>query len=583
MRRMICTIAVSIIFSISGICQQKEEMRRITAFSGVETEEELSEEEVERFVYMMRHPLKINLLSRSRLLTSGLFTGYQVASMLDYIKRNGEILSFAELSSLDGFSRQYVDLLRPFISLDRSSEPLSRTSLSKMIYNELSIRGGYRYSSDDHQWQYGLKYGIDVGRRFEASLGLSRGISEKSPAPSALTLSASYEFRRMDARLVVGDFNARFGQGLIMWNGGFMNSLTSPSGFMKRPSGLSSTRSFTGSVANTGVGSEFAIGQFIVSAAVAFPGLKSALLRPGKYDLSTIYVHPILNARWCGRSGTVGFTNIAQWACDPSLKPSAAMSSLDAAFCIKGVNLFSEIACDWKEKKVSFIAGTDCSPMESLRLASLVSWSQGEQWKVALSGSLMLGKKRKHSLVFSSEVIPYLIPKDKSETLSTQVKSQVSWTWSILDHLNLRIRISDRFRTWGQPHRSEIRTELEAPLGQFGINARMSLLKCRTLALLGHFDAFYKPSGISCHLRLGLFRIDHWDDRIYVYEYDAPGTFNVPAYSGRGVWTAAVCSIAVRRFLKLYFRTSYIAYPFMSAEDKKPGRAELKIQTVFRF
>ena len=151
MWRVILIVSVSLIFSLSGMCQQAMEIDRIEAFLGVASDEDLSAEEVERFVDLMRRPLKINLMSRSRLLASGLFTEYQVASILDYRSRHGDILSMAEFSCVDGFNQQYVDLLRPFISLESSLNPLSSASSTSAIHNELSLRGGYRYSSDNHQ------------------------------------------------------------------------------------------------------------------------------------------------------------------------------------------------------------------------------------------------------------------------------------------------------------------------------------------------------------------------------------------------------------------------------------------------
>jgi hypothetical protein len=100
---------------------------------------------------------------------------------------------------------------------------------------------------------------------------------------------------------------------------------------------------------------------------------------------------------------------------------------------------------------------------------------------------------------------------------------------------------------------------------------------------LAYVDASYKTATITLHLRAGAFCVDNWDDRIYVYEYDAPGSFNVPAYYGRGVWTASVLSWKLSRAVRLYVRGCYISYPFMSVEKKKPGKAELKLQTIFKF
>jgi hypothetical protein len=57
----------------------------------------------------------------------------------------------------------------------------------------------------------------------------------------------------------------------------------------------------------------------------------------------------------------------------------------------------------------------------------------------------------------------------------------------------------------------------------------------------------------------------------------------VPAYYGRGLWTALILSARISEELKLYLRSSYTAYPFMPQEKRKPGKAELELQSVFSF
>jgi hypothetical protein len=83
------------------------------------------------------------------------------------------------------------------------------------------------------------------------------------------------------------------------------------------------------------------------------------------------------------------------------------------------------------------------------------------------------------------------------------------------------------------------------------------------------------------YLRQGAFIVDHWDDRIYAYERDAPGCFNSPAFYGRGVWTSFMASFKFSRWCKLYLRAGYTSYPFM--KENKPGKAELRFQSVFDF
>ena len=73
--------------------------------------------------------------------------------------------------------------------------------------------------------------------------------------------------------------------------------------------------------------------------------------------------------------------------------------------------------------------------------------------------------------------------------------------------------------------------------------------------------------------RLGCYMVDNWDDRIYVYERDAPANFNVPAYYGRGLWTSLYVSYKPVTWCRLYVRGAY----------KKPGNAELKLYSVLEF
>ena len=80
------------------------------------------------------------------------------------------------------------------------------------------------------------------------------------------------------------------------------------------------------------------------------------------------------------------------------------------------------------------------------------------------------------------------------------------------------------------------------------------------------------------YLKQGFFVVDKWDDRIYSYERDAPGNYNVPAFYGRGVWTSATASWKFARWGKLYVRAAFTSYPFM--KEEKPGKAELKLQCV---
>ena len=63
----------------------------------------------------------------------------------------------------------------------------------------------------------------------------------------------------------------------------------------------------------------------------------------------------------------------------------------------------------------------------------------------------------------------------------------------------------------------------------------------------GYMKEIGKDCSVSVYMRGEFYRIENWDDRIYVYERDAPGTFNVPAYYGKGNNLSLVAAVKYKR------------------------------------
>lgn len=188
-----------------------------------------------------------------------------------------------------------------------------------------------------------------------------------------------------------------------------------------------------------------------------------------------------------------------------------------------------------------------------------------------------------HRLVLTADAAHFPLPKKDDRGGSIQVKGLLTWEWKALTCLTVKVRAQERFRTWGMPFRTDIRTDVVAESGCFSSTLRLNALNCAGLGLLSYIEVGCKRQKYSVFLRQGFFKIDDWQDRIYVYERDAPGSFNVPAYYGRGLWTAVTGSARLSRWGKLYLRAAYTSYAFMRQEVKKPGRAELKVHFVSSF
>ena len=311
-----------------------------------------------------------------------------------------------------------------------------------------------------------------------------------------------------------------------------------------------------------------------VSAVIAFPGLKSAVSAPDK-----LQIMPAVNVAWRGRNGQISLTGLA---CVPfRTGEKQYLTGLDAAFCLNGVNVFGEISADWVKRRVKVLAGTRFKAGEHLDLAVQARGFQGDQYGLAAGGEFLFREKVRGYFVLDATGFP--VPKEEDDVFSLQLKPQLSLELTFGPQWLLKVRVSERFRTWGLPLRSDIRADLACNLSPFTLLMRLNMLSCDSVGCLSYVEGGYSSGRLRIHLRQGFFIIDDWDDRIYVYERDAPGSFNVPAMYGRGLWTSAVAGIDLMRRMRLYLRAAYTAYPFMEPEKKKPGRAELKIQTVFRF
>ena len=536
--------------------QRPSEEEAVLRVLGVMQIEDADAEDVERLTDLLRHPVRINAAGRRDLEAAGLFTPFQIASLLDYRERHGDIMSLTELSSVDGFTSQTAGPLQAFLTFDSGS--LAQKA-RQQFKGEINARTVIKLTEgDEREWKYALKGKLI----FRDALSLSF-----SPFSHSASLSWNYGA----GSVVLGDFNARFGQGLCLWNTSVIGGLASPSSYMRRASGISTSYSFSAANAMTGVAGNLSLGKWCMSGLVHFPSLK-------KSDVS--HLNPAVNLTRYFSFGHVGFTasgSLSDIDSRDFMIPLLRMSG-DASFCFRGVNVFGEAMYDVVGMAPAVVVGVESPAGEYAAVASLVRYiplSDQHCWAASLES-----KRERHSLLTSVESIYHPSGKTLSEGRAVQLKGQVKWRWNLCRWLSSELRVTERFRSWGTAYRTDARIDLMADVGPLQIASRFNMLMCRDIGLLGYVEAQYKGgAGLKAYLRQGIFCIDNWDDRIYVYERDAPGNFNVPAYYGRGIWTSGYLSWRFARWGSLYARASYVAYPMMG-EKKKPGKAELKLQCV---
>ena len=176
-----------------------------------------------------------------------------------------------------------------------------------------------------------------------------------------------------------------------------------------------------------------------------------------------------------------------------------------------------------------------------------------------------------------------LLPLPGEDPRRLQVRVYGTWQWQLSPLWALELRLTERYRSY-EPSRTSLRADLRLGSGPW-----LSVLRLEAVhsgrwgnvvqavvveqgnvtnsnwGALGYLEGGYKGERLSAYLRLTGFSVSDWAARIYCYERDAPGTFSVPAYSGRGIAVSAYGGWK-HRFprwftLKIYLRAAFTWRP----------------------
>ena len=564
--------------------QSSEHVGSILTILGASSEEELDEQEIERFQHYLAHPLEINIASRSRLLSSGLLSQYQVASLEDYRSRCGDVLSFTELSAIEGFGEDYVSAVRPFLSLRSRSLPGEPATDSLTIRQDILARAGLKGDN----YNYGAKYKLSFGEAASASL---------AARPSSWSFNVTVAGKRHLGKAVFGDYNLRVGQGLSLWSGMSLSGFSSSSSFSRRPTGLSPSWSWSGLGSHRGAAADCQFGRFMLTAFLSFPGLRARMEGSRK---DGIIIMPGTTLGWFGRNGQVSVTAWASGKVGMREMDGGKVSG-DFRFNLFGTDIFGETAWDMASGTLAAVAGTTLPFGEGWK-ASVLARSYPSGYDGSFSGGVRgwsktsdergvaIGLER-----YGLQVTADLASKDQDRSVR-QCKLLLKIPLQLSGRSVLSFRITERIRPYEVYLKYRTGTRADLDWSSAGISSRygesdgdawkarfrVEGLLCRSLAGLTYMEAGRKTGRWSSYLRGTLFLVDNWDDRIYSYERDAPGNFTVPAYYGRGFSLSAVGGyklfVGKKKTLKVYFRVSTVRYPFM--RDPKPSVTEAKLQAV---
>ena len=330
---------------------------------------------------------------------------------------------------------------------------------------ELQLRGAVRA---DGQAAGGLKAEANLGERAQAFVSIRNTLSE--PSLGAPTLSAAYYGKRALGQLIVGHFNARFGQGLLQWSGFQLSGFGTLGAFRKNGTGFSPTGSHGATL--LGVATDWHFGTWEVSAAYSLAGNQ-----------------PIVNVTKTWRTATAGLTATREGA------------SLEARFARPDWSLFAETAVHY-DGKVSALAGAFYLPAYGHRIGVMGRW-YGRQ------------DKRYSGAAAGYEGPAFGVTADagwRTDTGESQFKALLRWhpeyTWRRIRFLP-EMRLQGRLRPKDElPLRVEGRAVLGAEWGPWLLAGRFDAVWCRGFAWNWYAEGGWKREKVALYVRGGLFRVD---------------------------------------------------------------------------
>ncbi len=512
MRKIVCLVLC--LACTAAAAQEEEILKAAMYLSGASSEEETDESFLQMLEARKGRPVYIN---SNHLRPQGILTDYQVAVIQDYRASNGDILSWEELALLEGFSREAVEALQPFLSLYSSSLPGATDTVKTHArgYVRATLKGaGAKARAQGASWRAGVAARCADGYKKWDGTFFGEGTYRQH-------------------RVVAGHYRIRYGEGLALWTGFSMESLSTVDAFVKRAQGVSPVWSFTSSENQRGLAYEFSSVRWRAS---AFASLDKTF--GGR-------------AEYLGKRFQSGITAGASGG--------KLIVSADTKVNLKGTLLCAEIAL--RERYVAAKTTLTTHLGEYFRMAvqgrivpQRYSGKKYGEYSLGAGGDFN-NRKVLASVTADASFLP--IPGTDPRRFQLRVYSRALWKINPL--WSAEIRLTERYRNYELP-RTALRSHAGYVNGGWNANARAEIVWCEKCGVLTYLEAGYKAKSFTLWLRGTLFQAEKWNDRIYVYERDAPGSFSVPAYYGKGANIALVGSYkySFRYFeLNAYLRAAY--------------------------
>ena len=244
--------------------------------------------------YFLNNPINLNATKQEELEKLQILNDFQIKSLLDYVHKNGKMLSIYELQLVYGFSMNDILLLLPFVTISetKADDSFKIKYVLKYGNNQIFLRGqevleeqaGFSSISDSallaspNSRYLGSSYKIYTKYKYNYKDKVYWGITaEKDPGEEFFSGNNQNGFDYYSAHLQVndvgiiktitlGDFQAKFGQGLLLWSDMALGKTPYVLNVRKKNQGLKKYSSTNENMFMRGAGTTISIKNFNISA-----------------------------------------------------------------------------------------------------------------------------------------------------------------------------------------------------------------------------------------------------------------------------------------------------------------------------
>ena len=532
-------------------------------------------------------PLNLNDAGEDLLRQCGFFTPFQIASLLEYRKAYGALLTIHELQAVDGFSKEFVEEIAPYVVFGREDVQPGR---------KVEIRSRYKFKSGTE--------GVHQYNRFlMESGGIVAGLLAESDAgeiPLVDYLGGYFGVRKGRWNALLGDYSACFGQGLAIWNAFSFTGASSPASVLKRQRGIvpyksaDETRALRGLAVGCDMGAGWSATAFASAA-----GVDARVEEGGYTSLPVTGYHRTIYERKCKDAMReylaganvafvrdrfhAGITAVAYSFSKPNLRKVMPYNqyqmydgwhgnlSADILFSVGHWRFFAEAAVD-SGLQPAAVAGSVFTPSYDFEMSCLARYydkayisphagaystisSVSNQAGTVIS--LLWRPFRGLLLTSYSEAVHYPWLRYRvdapSQAFYEKAKAEYtrnSWTLSLQDNYVWQSADGSRkhsLKGGVKLAKEAWRGSLRAGIVLFSADGTTK----KGAALSASASHSFFDGRLSVTAGAAYFDAADYDARVYIYESDLPGNFSLQYYYGKGIAARALVKVKPGRRLTL--------------------------------